>query len=268
MNNEQSTQVGTNFLTNDQIAAGAAIECDHGAPIGRNVAIDVFDAMRAAAPVAAQAGQVAPAEEMARFCPACGLVGDVESDYCDCCPDGNEARRIPKSLAEKCRELFKAALNSGSAAGQVAVPEGGLVPKWAGEFSSHQDWVNRAQRVLAVPSHKPGAICVDAKGRRCFIGADMARARDEGAFPVRYFWECEFAAAPSAPAVAQQAPAAALFIGKVMEKFSALPALFPDGCQEPGALLRHSDVLRILVEASKEAAQASTPAERQEGGAA
>lgn len=59
MSNEQNTQAGANFLTNDQIAAGAAIECDHGAPIGRNVAIDVFDAMRAAAPVAAQAGQVA-----------------------------------------------------------------------------------------------------------------------------------------------------------------------------------------------------------------
>lgn len=72
-----------------------------------------------------------------------------------------------------------------------------LVPKWAGEFSSHGDWVNRAQRVLSVPSHKPPAVCVDAKGRRCFIGADMARARDEGAFPVRYFWECELAA-PSA----------------------------------------------------------------------
>lgn len=59
MSNEHNTQAGANFLTNDQIAAGAVIECDHGAPIGRNVAIDVFDAMRAAAPVAAQAGQVA-----------------------------------------------------------------------------------------------------------------------------------------------------------------------------------------------------------------
>jgi hypothetical protein len=78
-----------------------------------------------------------------------------------------------------------------------------LVPKWAGEFSTFNDWVNRAQRVLSVPSHKPNAICVDAKGRRCFIGADMARARDEGAFPVRYFWECE----PVAPVQAEQAQA-------------------------------------------------------------
>jgi len=77
----------------------------------------------AAAPVAAQAGQVAPAEELTRFCPACGSVGDIGPEYRDCCPDGNESRRIPESLAEKCRELFKAALHSGVAAGQVAVPE-------------------------------------------------------------------------------------------------------------------------------------------------
>ena len=67
-------------------------------------------------------------------------------------------------------------------------------PQWAGEFKSFADWVNRAQRALASPSHLP-AICVDAKGRRCTIGKDFMLARDEGAFPVRYFWE--FAAAPS-----------------------------------------------------------------------
>lgn len=66
-----------------------------------------------------------------------------------------------------------------------------LTPNWAGEFSTFQDWVNRAQRVLSVPSHHAPAICVDAKGRRCFIGADMRRASEEGAFPVRYFWNCE-----------------------------------------------------------------------------
>ena len=66
-----------------------------------------------------------------------------------------------------------------------------MVPKFEGQFDSHQDWVNRAQRVLSVPDHKPKAICVDAKGRRCHIGADMRRASEEGAFPVRYFWECE-----------------------------------------------------------------------------
>jgi len=67
-------------------------------------------------PVAEQAAQVAPAEELARFCPACGSVGDVGPAYRDCCPDGNEARRIPKRLAEKCRELFNVALSTMRAA--------------------------------------------------------------------------------------------------------------------------------------------------------
>lgn len=33
------------YLTDAQIAAGAAVKCEHGQAIGRNVAIDVFDAM-------------------------------------------------------------------------------------------------------------------------------------------------------------------------------------------------------------------------------
>jgi len=37
----------TTTLTNDQITAGAAVLCDHGKPIGRNAAIEVFDAMQA-----------------------------------------------------------------------------------------------------------------------------------------------------------------------------------------------------------------------------
>jgi hypothetical protein len=83
-----------------------------------------------------------------------------------------------------------------------------LVPKWAGEFHSHQDWVNRAQRTLSVQEHMPKAICVDAMGRRCHIGKDMARARDEDAFPVRYFWECEPVAAPVQAEQAQAEPCA------------------------------------------------------------
>lgn len=77
-----------------------------------------------------------------------------------------------------------------------------LVPKWAGYFHSYQDWVNKAQSRLASPDHRR-AICVDAKGRRCAIGKDFMLARDEGAFPVRYFWECELAV----PVQAEQAQA-------------------------------------------------------------
>ena len=69
-----------------------------------------------------------------------------------------------------------------------------LVPNWEGEFRDHQDWVNFASKRLTVASdsngHQLSAICVDTLGRRCTNGGDMARARDEGTFPVRYFFEC------------------------------------------------------------------------------
>ena len=70
-----------------------------------------------------------------------------------------------------------------------------LVPAWEGEFHSHADWVNFASKRLTVCSSnvtgaKVPAIAVDALGRRCTCGGDMARARDENAFPVRYFFEC------------------------------------------------------------------------------
>jgi len=32
------------------------------------------------------------------------------------------------------------------------------------------------------------ALCFDSFGRRCLRGADMQRARDEGAFPVWWIW--------------------------------------------------------------------------------
>lgn len=112
----------------------------------------------------------------------------------------NFAHSLPSGLAQeqiyiRIHERARAIPPAAAAAGLPA----GLVPKWAGQFDTFDDWVRRAQRVLSVPAHKPGAICVDAKGRRCHIGADMARARDEGAFPVRYFWECEVAALPADP---------------------------------------------------------------------
>lgn len=66
-------------------------------------------------------------------------------------------------------------------------------------FDSHQQWVNRASRVLtAHPRYNEGinysepnpfkAVCFDSKGRLCRNGGDMARARDENAFPVYWLW--------------------------------------------------------------------------------
>jgi hypothetical protein len=69
-----------------------------------------------------------------------------------------------------------------------------LVPNWEGEFASFADWVNFASKRLTVCTGSVGQnvapICVDALGRRCHIGKDFMRARDEAAFPVRYFFEC------------------------------------------------------------------------------
>jgi hypothetical protein len=70
-----------------------------------------------------------------------------------------------------------------------------LVPKWEGEFKDHDDWINFATTRLGVAAdsngHELKAICVDTLGRRCANGRDFARARDEGTFPVRYFWDCQ-----------------------------------------------------------------------------
>lgn len=61
-----------------------------------------------------------------------------------------------------------------------------LVPRWEREFKSFQQWVDKAPTWI-----DKEAVCIDAKGRRCLRGADFQRARDEDAFPVRFFWECE-----------------------------------------------------------------------------
>lgn len=63
-------------------------------------------------------------------------------------------------------------------------PEKPLAPRWVGEFKSYENWCNKASSWI--DKH---AVCVDALGRRCLMGADFMRARDEGAFPVRFFWE-------------------------------------------------------------------------------
>jgi hypothetical protein len=73
-----------------------------------------------------------------------------------------------------------------------------LTPNWAGQFDSFDDWVNNATRYLSDPrcpldgvGHVQKSICVDALGRRCQVGADFMRARDEKTFPIRFFWNCE-----------------------------------------------------------------------------
>lgn len=56
------------------------------------------------------------------------------------------------------------------------------------KFQSFSGWVNHAYiawKEIGVRSED--TICLDAKGRICRIGRDMAIARDEGAFPVTVY---------------------------------------------------------------------------------
>ena len=68
----------------------------------------------------------------------------------------------------------------------------GYEPDWAGQFDTFQDWVDHASRALtlhgSVGESLP-AMCIDAMGRRCHVGKDFMAARDDDAFPVRYFWD-------------------------------------------------------------------------------
>jgi len=69
----------------------------------------------------------------------------------------------------------------------------GFTPEWVGQFDTFNDWVNHASRALTGNTLEGGigndvaAFCVDTKGRRCSCGYEFMRARDEAAFPVRYF---------------------------------------------------------------------------------
>lgn len=78
------------------------------------------------------------------------------------------------------------------------IPAPKLKPNWAGQWDTFEDWVNTASRTIAKhmsPTNSVGyaqeAVCIDSKGRRCDIGKDFMRARDDDSFPVFYFWNCE-----------------------------------------------------------------------------
>lgn len=53
-----------------------------------------------------------------------------------------------------------------------------------GEFGSFEEWVNKAASWIGGTN----PLCADAKGRVCEMGQDFMRARDEGAFPVRFWY--------------------------------------------------------------------------------
>lgn len=61
------------------------------------------------------APQAAPTQELVRFCPHCGLIGEVEDEYRDCCPDGDGAYMVPSKFAEQCHATFRLCLETATA---------------------------------------------------------------------------------------------------------------------------------------------------------
>lgn len=109
-------------LTNDQITAGAAVKCDHGQPIGRNAAIMVFDAMRGAAPTAA---------EKCRYCGGEGEHYQGPSQYRDCEACEGTGRVSPNELWAPCDASGILPQRDAIAASRRAA--GGEVIAWAAE---------------------------------------------------------------------------------------------------------------------------------------
>ena len=67
------------------------------------------------------------------------------------------------------------------------------------QFDTFVEWCNKASSWLTRRMEWDGdttnrAICFDAQGRHCAYGCDFERARDEGAFPIRWLWPDQIAA--------------------------------------------------------------------------
>lgn len=72
-----------------------------GLPLGTGLMTQALTTIRAA-----RAREQAEQEPLVRFCPGCGSIGEVDSKYRDCCPDGIKARLVPSRFAEECQGLF------------------------------------------------------------------------------------------------------------------------------------------------------------------
>jgi hypothetical protein len=58
-------------------------------------------------------------------------------------------------------------------------------------FATFDQWVSQASTWLTrrdSGGQPQGVLCVDAAGRVCRLGKHFMRARDEGTFPVRWYW--------------------------------------------------------------------------------
>jgi len=59
-------------------------------------------------------------------------------------------------------------------------------------FTSYQDWVDHAtERFANANVDGRRAICIDAKGRLCYVGKHFMIADKENAFPIKVFGRSE-----------------------------------------------------------------------------
>lgn len=67
-------------------------------------------------------------------------------------------------------------------------------------FDTYVQWRDEASSWLGRRGPQEEAVCLDVRHRPCAVEADFARARDEGAFPIRWFWPEDVAALAAAQA--------------------------------------------------------------------
>ncbi|KVT80624.1 hypothetical protein WK59_21570 [Burkholderia ubonensis] len=81
-----------------------------------------------------------PTEEMIRFCPECGRLGDIPAGYEACCPDSSSARIVPKRFAELCAETFRLCVSQ-------PYPLSAVAP--ADELAAFEAWYERTCPISA-----------------------------------------------------------------------------------------------------------------------
>ncbi|OIJ42012.1 hypothetical protein [Massilia timonae] len=279
-----------------------------------------WEGWRARAEVAAQAGQVAPADgdllDVARtLCTIAARRTELPAEKRKHYPHADE-EGSPLLAVARAACLARGYTEDGLAApgviypvppvaGQVAVPEmtdAQIVAVWQAMPGGPDGWLKQfgylqfARALLAVAPVPCAAGLLEEIAQSwdgCEYDGAGAETMDIGAALRQQF--ARFTAAPSAPAVAQQAPACSVegaeelplcvgtctkngacieraasqpLIGKLLDQLSGMPVLW--GLGEPGALVRHGDVFKMLIDAGKaERAQESAHGVRsQEGGAA
>ncbi|CUI42259.1 hypothetical protein [Achromobacter xylosoxidans] len=140
--------VADDLMTQDETLADRLDRMAFAQPTGSQSQSDLLAAATiwrkhvsrpASAPVAEEA--------LTRFCPECGLVGDVASGYRSCCPDGGSARMIPVSMAKKCRDNFLLAIN------RDAAPQASEAVRDAGIAASVDQLVTAAKGMTKLYPH-------------------------------------------------------------------------------------------------------------------